>query len=243
MRSSSIATSPSHGLSAANRRVWHHVTKSSSSTHTHPQCARQRTSAVHLINSPHCRQCPNAVLYTELGPNPSQTPSKTGRLIRINPNSPPSPNPTPLQLHPTILPARHRAIKLQDPKLSTQPSSARDNIKPALNATPPPITTTTISSTTISERPKHPITSTEFSRQMALDWLVYDVNLETHSNPFTELLHWNQYRKESLRPVRDDTLEKRKGITVLIGVQLRYTHPVREDKDRRPNTSKRARGA
>ena len=38
--------------------------------------------------------------------------------------------------------------------------------------------------------PKHPITFTEFYRQMALDGLIQDVKLEPHPHPITDLMHF-----------------------------------------------------
>ena len=77
---------------------------------------------------------------------------------------------------------------------------------------------------------------------MALAGLVQDVNLEPHPHPVTDLMHFLKYMMDCVRPVGHAALDKMKGLSFWISLQVRYNHPAREVKDMKPqylHTSKR----
>ena len=69
---------------------------------------------------------------------------------------------------------------------------------------------------------------------MALDGLVLDVKLEPHPHPVTDLMLFLKYMMEWVRPFVHAVLDKRKGLSFLISVQVRYTDPASEVKDLKP---------
>ena len=76
---------------------------------------------------------------------------------------------------------------------------------------------------------------------MALDGLIQDVKLEPHTHPITYIIHFLRYMMDSVLPIVHATLDKMKGLSFWISMQVRYTHPAKELTDMRPqlHTGKR----
>ena len=69
---------------------------------------------------------------------------------------------------------------------------------------------------------------------MALDGLIQDVKMEPHPHPVTDLMHFLKYPMDWLPPANHAALDKMKGLSFWISVQVRKTHPAREVKDMKP---------
>ena len=165
----SPAASPNASLIGAFR------SQQSSHTDIHPHCAlllnQGATAPQHptLLSMPRCRTSRGNRLGSCTKPSNQNTSDASHPKLSVHTHIPEDFNFN----HQFCRLLQHQ-IQAQDPKLQALTNIAPDNIEPAGNATPLP------SSTSTSTRPQHPITFTEFFRQMALDGLVLDVTLEPH---------------------------------------------------------------
>ena len=138
---------------------------------------------------------------------------------------------------PLPTPIPDRRMTSQPPLAITLQPSIRAETPSFLTYLPPPRTQT-------KARPPHPITFTQFYRQMALDGLMEVVKLEPHPHPVTDLMHFLEEMMDWLRQIVQAILDKAKGLTIWISVQVRSTQPDREIKDMRRqyrHTGKRRR--
>ena len=69
---------------------------------------------------------------------------------------------------------------------------------------------------------------------MALDGLIQDVKMEPRPHPLTDLMHFLTYMMDWVRPTVHAALEKLKGLSFWISIEVRYTHRAREVKDMQP---------
>ena len=60
------------------------------------------------------------------------------------------------------------------------------------------------------------------------------MKIEPHPHPITDLVHFLKDMMDWVRPVVHATLDKMKGLSFWISVQVRYTHPAGDVKDMRP---------